>query len=83
MYKLYYDKNGMEIEVSKVKNFQKWFLKISCNGDEIVKYNDCYYVSKSRKALNELAKEIKAEWIKEIEQLLERYRNMEIKKSYS
>lgn len=83
MYKLYHNKNGMELEISKVKANQRWFLELSCNDDEIVRYNDCYYVSKSRKPLNELAKKIKTEWIKEAEGLLEKYRNMEIKKSYS
>lgn len=83
MYKLYHNKNGRELEVSKVKENQKWFLGLSCNDNEIVRYNDCYYVSKSRKALNELAKQIRAEWIKEAEEVLEKYRKMEIKRSYS
>ena len=83
MYKLYHNKNGLEIEISKVKDFQKWFLEIPCTGNEVVRYNDCYYVSNNRKALNELAKKMKEEWIKDKETLLEQYSNMEIKKKYS
>lgn len=82
MFSLYHNKKEIEIRIEKVKDYKKWFLELSCNENEVVRYNDCYYVSNSRKALNDLAKKIKEDWIKEHEELLKKYQNMEILRKY-
>lgn len=82
MFSLYHNKKGIEIKIEKVKDYKKWFLELPCKGNEILEYNSCYYISNDRKALNELAKEIKENWIKEHEELLKKYQNMEVKRKY-
>lgn len=82
MFKLYHNKAEKKIEISKVKDGEWFFLEKQCKEDDIVKYNNCFFLSNNRKKLNELAKELKADWIKEYKALLEQYQNMEIKRKY-
>ncbi len=82
MFKLYHNKAEKKIEISKVKDREWFFLEKQCKEDEIVRYNDCFFLSNNRKVLNKLAEELKKNWIEEYKVLFEQYKNMEITKKY-
>lgn len=82
MFKLYHNKLEKKIEISKVKDKEWFFLEKQCKENDIVKYNNCFFLSNNRKELNKLAEEIKQNWIEEYKRLLEQYQNMEIKRKY-
>lgn len=82
MFKLYHNKAEKKIEISKVKDREWFFLEKQCKEDDIVKYNDCFFLSNSRKELNKLAEELKADWINEYQVLLKQYQNMKIQRKY-
>lgn len=65
-YKLYYNQSEYKIQISKgTKNL--FYKKII---DGVFYYNDCYYLSNSRKLLKEKANEILNNWINKTEQKL-------------
>lgn len=70
MYQLYINKNTLELKVSKLKRGLATYSPVmmferTATDDEIMDYNSNYKISKSRKALVQLAREIKALWLAE------------------
>jgi hypothetical protein len=63
MYILYFKRSEKTIKVSKAR---KTFQHLNFT-EEVVRYNDCYYMCANRKPLVEKAQEIKREWILELE----------------
>ena len=66
MYTLYHDKSKKEIKVSKAK---KVFQNLNYT-DDVTRYNNCYYICKTKKPLVEKAEEMKRNWIDELEEQL-------------
>lgn len=79
MFKLKADRERKEIEVSPISNNDMMLDKCT---DEITKFNSIYYICNDRKKLNDKAKEIKEEWIRETEKELEAVRAIAIKRKY-
>ena len=74
MYSLYHDKEKGIIKVSKTpKAMQDIEHK-----EEITRYNHCYYLCLYRKPLVELARQMRNEWIKELESQIDNLRNLKI-----
>lgn len=72
MYTLYVRKEKMIIEVKKASKAMS-----NCTyTNEVVRYNDCYWVCLNRKPLMEKAKEIKESWISELEGKLEKVKSI-------
>ena len=72
MYTLYVKKEKMIIEVKKASKAMS-----NCTyTNEVVKYNDCYYLCSNRKPLIEKAKEIKESWISELKEKLEKAKSI-------
>ena len=70
MYQLYVNKNTLELKVSKLKrglaNYGPVMMfERTATDDEIMDYNSNYKISKSRKALVQMAREIKNLWLAE------------------
>ncbi|MCA1026986.1 hypothetical protein LCM23_12870 [Cytobacillus kochii] len=73
MYTLYHDKRTSVIEVKKArKALQSWNYR-----KEVTKHNDCYFICLTRKPLVEKADEIKLSWILELEEALNKVRQIE------
>ena len=66
MYILYFNKSERKIKVSKA---HKAFLNLNFT-DKVAQYNDCYFYCSDRKPLKEKGKEIKQNWIDELEEAL-------------
>lgn len=79
MYKLYFSRKDLKIELSPIKNNE---LMVSRVPDEIVRYNDCYYVCSDRKKLRDKANEIREKWIREVEEELGWLKDLKIKNKY-
>lgn len=80
MYQLYVNKKeyGNKYEL-KVKPLQAAFKKRDfVITDEIMRHNNNYYFCKNRKSLIEKAKQIKQEWINEVEQELGKLKDIKI-----
>lgn len=82
IYQLYHDK---EHGILRVSPMQKVFYDTNIDHqlapfheDYILYYNHCHLFSCSRKALVELARNMKTEWIQELEVKLEMYKNIKI-----
>ncbi|MBD8836205.1 hypothetical protein IFU39_00030 [Paenibacillus sp. CFBP 13594] len=76
MYQLYHDKEKSIIEVKGLKKvFQNANLNIT---DEPYRYNQYYYFCKNRKALVEMGRGIKEEWLKELKASLEAIERIKI-----
>ena len=83
MYQLYIDKNTYSLKVSKLKSglanygpvvmFQR-----TAEEDEILDYNSNYKISKSRKVLVQLAREIKALWLEEATMAVQKIEEIKI-----
>ena len=85
MYQIYYSRNNYRIDVKPLsKTFKngilmKSFLKdAEENPGKVVKYNDCYSFSTSRKALLEFGREIKEKWISELKDEISRFESIKI-----
>ena len=76
MYQLYFKKEDFELRVEPLTAWAKDITDIP------KRFNDCIYVCNNRKALRELAKQIKAEWIAELEEKLENAKNIKVKNKY-
>ena len=81
MYQLYINEGTLELKVSKMSNA----LKAVCfsmlkdkEGDEVLSYNKYYRISKSRRALMQLAWGIKDEWLKQAKERLQKIAEIEI-----
>lgn len=82
IYQLYHDK---EHGILKVSPLQRVFYDTNIDHqlapfheDYILFYNDFHLFSRSRKALVELARKMKEEWIQELEMKLEIYKSIKI-----
>ena len=73
-YELYVNEKDYSI---KVKPARKAFDRVIV-GEEIVQFNDCYFLSTSRKLLVEEARSIKEMWVKDLESKLERVKDIKI-----
>jgi hypothetical protein len=82
IYQLYYDKKEGILRVSPMaKTFLDTYIDKNLANqpqDFILYYNPYYFFSLSRKALVQKAREMKEEWIKELEVKLEMYKNIKI-----
>lgn len=85
MYQIYYSRYNYRIDVKPLsKTFKngiltKNFLKgAEENPGKVVKYNDCYSFSTSRKALLEFSREIKEKWIGELKDEISRFESIKI-----
>ena len=82
VYHLYYDKENAILKVSPIKKiFYKTYVDKALADkpqDYIYHYNENYFFSLSRKALVQKAREMKEEWIKEVEVKLEMYKKIKI-----
>ena len=83
--KIYQLEHNKESGTLKVSPITKVFDKAYANKvltdkpqDYIYHYNSNYFFSFSRKALVQLAKKMKEEWIKELEDKLEVYKSIKI-----
>lgn len=81
MYQLYINEGTLELKVSKMsgtlKNVCTPILKDK-EGDEILSYNNYYKISKSRRALMQLAWRIKDEWLKQAKERVQKIEEIEI-----
>ena len=82
IYQLYHDK---ENAILKVSPMQKVFYGTHIDQqlapfheDYILYYNHCHCFSRSRKALVELARKMKEEWVQQLEMKLELYKRINI-----
>ena len=83
MYQLYINKNTVELKVSKLKcGFATYgpvmMFERTATDDEIMDYNSNYKISKSRKALVQLAREIKALWLAEAQMAVQKIEEIKI-----
>ena len=70
MYQLYINKNTLELKVSKLKRSLATYGPVmmferTATNDDVLHYNSNYKISKSRKALVQIARDIKALWLAE------------------
>lgn len=82
IYQLYHDKENGILQVSPmIKTFLNTYVDkdlINQPQDYILYFNSYYFFSLSRKALVQKAREMKEEWIQELETKLEMYKNIKI-----
>ena len=83
VYALYHTKPSFPLSreyALKIDSKQYWQSEIIVNllkvgqgvtNSEVVRYNDCYYISFNRKALLTKAREIKQQWIEEQKAVLD------------
>ena len=82
IYQLYHDQEHAILKVSPIHsvfydtNIDQQLATL--HEDGILYYNNCHYFSRSRKALVELAKKMKEEWIQQLEMKLEIYKSIKI-----
>lgn len=70
MYQLYINKNTLELKVGKLNrglatSGPVMMFERTATDDEVLNYNSNYKISKSRKALVQIAREIKDLWLAE------------------
>lgn len=82
VYQLHHDKSKAILKVSPMSKafyHMTYVDKLLTNAtEEIIYYNTNYFFSFSRKALVQKAREMKEEWIKELEVKLEMYQSIKI-----
>ena len=83
MYQLYINKNTLELKVSKLKRSLATYGPVmmferTATDDEVMDYNSNYKISKSRKALVQLAREIKALWLVEAHLVVQKIEEIKI-----
>lgn len=74
MFLLYYSKSDLKLIIKKAAKP----MQSASYFDHVHRHNDCYFTCKNRKPLVKKAEELKAAWIKELEERLEHLRNMKI-----
>lgn len=77
MYMLFADKAHLTLEIRQFKGHLTPNDTRKVEEGKIVKFN-MYHVGSKRKALEELANEIKEQWIKETQELISKYRNLNV-----
>lgn len=83
MYQLYINKNTLELKVSKLKRCLATYGPVmmferTATDDEIMDYNSNYKISKSRKALVQMAREIKNLWLVEAQMTVQMIEEIKI-----
>ncbi len=85
MYQIYYKRNDYKIDVKPLsKTFKNGVLMKNFirdaehNPGMIIRYNDCYSFSTSRKALVEFGRELKEKWISELKDEISRFESIKI-----
>ncbi len=83
MYQLYIDKKNLKLKISPIisclKNDGQILMYKAKGGDnEILRYNECYEICKTRKVLLQYARNIKAEWLKEAKDKVEQIEAIKI-----
>lgn len=79
MYTLYFKKKDCTLLIKPIKNDSR--LLAQCT-DEVTVFNDCYLLCNDRKKLKQKAEELKEKWIKELEEELQKLKNMKIQVKY-
>ncbi len=79
MYKLYINKEIAELRIEPIGILMADKSKITNTPS---RFNNSYMVCSDRKVLKQKAEEIKMEWVREAEELLEKYNNVKIKVKY-
>lgn len=78
MYMLFADKAHLTLEIRLFKGHLTPNDTKKVKEGKIVKLINMYYVGSKRKALEELANEIKEQWIKEAQELISKYRDLTV-----
>lgn len=83
MYQLYVNKKTLELKLSPIstglKNMgQILMYKLRGGDEEILHYNDCYVICKTRKVLLQYARNIKEEWLEEAKNKVEQIEAIKI-----
>lgn len=83
MYQLYINKNTLELKVSKLKRGLATYgpvmmFECTATDDDVLNYNSNYKISKSRKALVQIAQDIKALWLAEAQMTLQKIEEIKI-----
>ena len=79
MYQLYINKETCVLKVKPLdKHFRGWIDETKLTEDSILSYNDNYKMSKSRKALVQCAREIKALWLAEAQMTVQKIEEIKI-----
>lgn len=83
MYQLYVNKNTLELKVGKLKRTLATYGPVmmferTAADDEIMDYNSNYKISKSRKALIQIAREIKTLWLIEAQMAVQKIEEIKI-----
>lgn len=73
MYSLYFNRTERIIKIKKMGK-----VIMGNPTEEVVRYNDLYYISTDRKALKKKALEIKEKWINETTKELEEIKQIKI-----
>lgn len=73
MYSLYVDKEKCEIVLKKMGK-----IIMGNPTEDVTMFNNCYYISKNRKALKQKGLEIKEKWISETKKELEKIESIKI-----
>ena len=74
IYQLYIDDKNYELKLSKAhKSFEREKV-----GEDILHYNDNYFLSTSRKALLKEALAVKEMWLKDLEEKLEKVKSLKL-----
>lgn len=83
MYQLYINKDNYKLKVTPLQTtFRKVgsIIKFEENGSDtdILDYNSCHKMCKTRKVLVQLARDIKAEWLQEVMEQVKKIENIKI-----
>ena len=76
-YELYYNKREGKIEIRSIGIISKFMQPT----EEVVLYNNCYYICLDKEKLFEKAEEIRRSWIDEAEKYYNDMLNVKIKKT--
>lgn len=79
MFQLFHDRDKFIITISPMTVYGENYIV----SNEVIRFNDNYYVSDNRKILQDFAKELQQEWIEEYEMKLILAQNMKIKNKYT
>ena len=85
MYQIYYSKKGYKIDVKPLAKVfkdgtltRKFITDAENNPGEVIRYNNCYSFSTSRKALVEFGHSLKEKWIDELRDEINRFESIKI-----
>jgi len=79
IYGLYHDRKQA---ILKIEPFNSYLKLDGLENDGVARWNDYYYISNSRKALRDKAKEIKKEWIIETQLRLDLLKELPVIHKY-